>query len=75
MAVERWLHMSRRSLLTVRRVVIIYIMSTFLVIVLNAWHMYNWYYTKEYFSALIVIFLLGAALCFFITGFSYFKVF
>ena len=75
MVVERWLYMSRRSLLTVRRVVIIYIMSAVLVIVLFACHMYNWYYTKEYFSALIVIFLLGAALCFFITGFSYFKVF
>ena len=58
--------MNRRYLLTVRRVVIIYIMSTVLVIVLNACHMC---------SALIVIFLLGAALCFFITGFSYFKVF
>ena len=67
--------MSRRSLLTVRRVVIIYIMSAVLVIVLFACHMYHWYYTKEYFSALIVIFLLAAALCFFITGFSYFKVF
>ena len=75
MAVERWLHMSRRSLLTVRRVVIIYIMSAVLLLVLNAWHMYNWYYTNEYFSAFIVVFLLGAVLCFFITGFSYFKVF
>jgi len=75
MAVERWLHMSRRSLLTVRRVVIIYIMSTVFVIVLNACHIYHWYYTNEYFSALTVIFFSGAALCFFITGFSYFKVF
>ena len=75
MTVERWLHMSRRSLLTVRRVVIVYIMSAVLVIVLNACHMYNWYYTNEYFSTFIVVFFLGAALCFFITGFSYFKVF
>ena len=75
MAVERWLHMSRRSLLTVRRVVILYIMATVLLIALNAWHMYNWYHENEFFSAFIVIFFLGAALCFFITGFSYFKVF
>ena len=69
MAVERWLHMSRRSLLTVRRVVILYIKSTVLLIVLNAWHMYNWYHANEFFSAFIVIFFLAAALCFFITGF------
>ena len=65
MAVERWLHMSRRSLLTVRRVVILYIKSTVLLIVLNAWHMYNWYHANEFFSAFIVIFFLAAALCFF----------
>ena len=75
MAVERWLHMSRSSLLTVRRVVILYIVSGVLLFALNAWHMYNWYYTNEYFSAFIVAFFFGAALCFFITGFSYFKVF
>ena len=75
MAIERWLHMSRRSLLTVRRVVILYIMSTVLLIVLKACQMYNWYLTNQNFSAFIVIFFFGAALCFFITGFSYFKVF
>ena len=64
-AVERWLHTSRRSLLTVRRVVILYIKSTVLLIVLNAWHMYNWYHANEFFSAFIVIFFLAAALCFF----------
>ena len=75
MAVERWLHMSRSSLLTVRRVVILYIMSAVLIIVLKACQMYNWYNTDDRFSAVIVIFFFGAALCFFITGFSYFKVF
>jgi len=75
MAVERWLHMSRRSLLTVRRVVIIYIISAVLLIVLSAWHIYNWSYTNENFSAFIVVFCIGSVLCFFITGFSYFKVF
>lgn len=75
MAVERWLHMSRRSLLTVRRVVILYIVSTVLLIVLNACHRYNWYLTNKKFSAFIVIFFFGAVLCFFITDFCYFKVF
>ncbi|XP_078372301.1 uncharacterized protein LOC144655974 [Oculina patagonica] len=74
-AVERWLHMSRRSLLTVRRVVIIYI--TFVVLLLSffACQVYSWYYTKRFFSVFTVIFILGAALCIFITFFAYFKVF
>ena len=75
MAVERWLHMSRRSLLTVHRVVILYIMSTVLLSVLNACRMYNWYLTNKNFSAFVVIFFFASALCFLITGFSYFKVF
>jgi len=75
MAVERWLHMSRRSLLTVRRVVIIYIISAVLLITLSAWNMFNLSSTTENVRAFDVVFLLGAALCFFITGFSYFKVF
>ena len=75
MAVERWLLMSRRYLLTVRRVVILYIMFTVLLIVLNACQLYNWYHTNKNFSALIVIFFFGAALCFLTTGFAYFKVF
>ena len=75
MALERWLHMSRRSLLTVRRVVILYIMSTVLLIALNACRMYNWYLTNKNFSAFVVIFFFASALCFLITGFSYFKVF
>ena len=75
MAVERWLHMSRRSLLTVRRVVVLYITSAVLLIVFFGCHMYNWYHTSEFLSAFIAVFMLGAVLCFFITGFSYFKVF
>ncbi|XP_078373849.1 putative G-protein coupled receptor 45 [Oculina patagonica] len=75
MAVERWLHMSRRSLLTVRRVVVIYITFVVLLIAFFAGRVYNWYYTNEPFSIFIVIFILGAALCFFITVFAYFKVF
>jgi len=73
MAVERWLHMSRRSLLTMRRVVIIYIISAVLLIVLSAWNIYSLSSTTENVRAFDVIFLLGVALCFFITGFSYFR--
>ncbi|XP_078372236.1 putative G-protein coupled receptor 45 [Oculina patagonica] len=74
-AVERWLHMSRRSLLTVRRIVIIYITFAVLLVAFFASHMYNWYHTNKFFSAFIVIFVLGAALCFFVTIFAYLKVF
>ncbi len=73
-AVERWLHMSRRSLLTVHRVVIIYITFVVLLIAFFAGHMYNWY-TNNFFSAFIVIFIIAAGLCFFITFFAYLKVF
>ena len=73
-AVEIWLHMSRRSLLTVCRVVIVYTTSV-LLITFESYHMYNWYYTKRFFSTYAVFFVFGATLCFFITGFSYFKVF
>ena len=74
-AVERWLHMSRRSLLTVRRVVILYIISVVLLILLVAYHMYNWYKTNEFLSAFIFALLFGAAFCFSLTIFAYFKVF
>ncbi len=74
-AVERWLHMSRRSLLTVRRVVIIYITSVILLIAFFAGHMYNWYYTKDFFSEFIVTLVSGAALCFVLAVFAYSKVF
>ena len=74
-AVERWLHMSRRSLLTARRVVILYITSVVLLILLVACNMYNWYKTDEFFSAFIVVLLFCAALCFSLTIFAYLKVF
>ena len=74
-AVERWPHMSRKSLLTVRRVVSLYIISVVLLILLVACHIYNWYKTNEFFSAFIVVLLFGAALCFSLTIFAYFKVF
>ena len=74
-AVERWLHMSRRSLLTVRRVIIIYVTLVVFLIVFYACHMYHWYYTNEFFSVFVVILFTGAVLCFFVTAFAYFKVF
>ena len=74
-AVERWLHISRRSLLTVRRVVILYTTSAVLLIALFSYHMYKWYNTKRFFTTYSVFFVFGATLCFFSTGFSYFKVF
>ncbi|XP_078373345.1 putative G-protein coupled receptor 45 [Oculina patagonica] len=74
-AVERWLHMSRRSLLTVRRVVIIYIMFVVLLIVFFSCGLYGRYYMSELVSVTFVIFLLGAVLCFVLHIFAYFKVF
>ena len=74
-AVERWLHMSRRSLLTVRRVVILYITSAVLLIVLDAIHMYGWYHTNRNFKTVIVIFVLCTAFCFVLTAFAYYKVY
>jgi len=75
MAVERWLHMSQRSLLTVRRVIILCITFAILLTVFFACNTYSWYHTNEYFSAFTVVFVVGAALCFFITVFAYFKVY
>ena len=74
-AVERWLHMSRRSFLTVRRVVIIYATFVVLLLVFFACHVYHWYHTNDFFSLFVVILFSGAVLCFFVSGFSYFKVF
>ena len=63
-AVEIWLHMSRRSLLTVRRVVIVYTTSAVLLIAFVSYHMCNWYYRKRFFSTYAVFFVFGASLCF-----------
>ena len=76
-AVERWLHMSRRSLLTVRRVVILYItIAALLIPFVTGCYTYGQYSTnKKISSSFGVIFLLAAALCFVLTFFAYFKVF
>ena len=75
-AVERWLHMSRRSLLTVRRVIILYITFGVCLIPFDACYMYSRYTENtSLLRAAIVIFLLSAALCFLLSIFAYFKVF
>ena len=74
-AVERWLHMSRRSLLSVRGVVILYITSAVLLIVFFACYMYILYYTSEISSPFLVIFVFGAAFYFSITVLAYYKVY
>ena len=74
-AVERWLHMSRRSLLTVRRVVTLYITCLVALLLFFAGHIYNWSATNKFFSTFIVLLLLGAAFYFMLTLFAYFKVF
>ena len=74
-AVERWLHMSRRSLLTVRRVVTLYIACLLVLLAFFAGQIYHRSYTNEFFSVFIVLLLLGAALNFSLTLFAYFRVF
>ena len=73
-AVERWLHMSRRSLLTMRRVVILYITSAVLLIVVVACYMCIVFYTDVIRSPFIVIFIFNAAIFFSVTVFAYYKV-
>ena len=71
-AVERWLHMSRRSLLTVRRVVILYILfAVFLLLMAPV----AWYSRYQRQKALTVVYLLLGAFCVVVTAFAYFKVF
>ena len=75
-AVERWLHMSRRSLLTVRRVVTLNVTFALILIVFFASVIYFWYYRTKFLKLFITVFVFGAMLCIFITQvFAYFKVF
>ena len=74
-AVERWLHMNQRSLLTVRRVVILYIKSAVLLIVFFACYVYTLYQTSEDSSPFLVTFVLEAAFYFSTTVFAYYKVY
>ena len=75
-AVERWLHMSRRSFLTVRRVVILCVTFVVFLIPFDACYIYSRYTeNKSLFRAVLIIFLLAAALCSLLFIFAYFKVF
>ena len=74
-AVERWLHMSRRSLLTVRRVVTIYIVFVVMLIPIVACRVYTWYYPNSALNVIVAIFFLAVVLCIVLTAFAYFKVF
>ena len=71
-AVERWLHMSRRSLLTVRRVVILYntFAAVFLISVVVV-KMDGWYHLRSIDSVLAVIFFSAGALCVAAMAFAY----
>ncbi len=73
-AVERWLHMSRRPFLTVRRVVILYItFAVFLVFSVGA-RIY-WDGRREILNVLMALYLSEGAVCIVFMAFSYFKVF
>ena len=73
-AVERWLHMSRRSLFTVRRVVILYATFALLLVFGVTSRMYGGK-KREVLNVLVALYLLAAAACVVVTAFSYFKVF
>ena len=74
-AVERWLHVSRRSLLTVRRIAILYCTTAACLIFPVAGRMYAWFSpVNAYFTVVVVFFVLAGALCIIIKAFSYFKV-
>ena len=74
-AVERWLHMTRRTLLTARRVVVLYMTFVVLLLAVVTGRMHMWYYPSEAFSVVAVLFLVVAALCVILTAFAYFQVF
>ena len=74
-AVERWLHMSRRSLLTVRRLVILHITIAALLVLTVAARMYEREMSPAIFTAMRVVHLWGLTVGVIVTAFSYFKVF
>ena len=75
-AAERWLYMSRRSLLTALRVVILYIIVMLVVAAFVTGRGYSWRYSSHTSgTALRVILIVAAIVCLGVMGFSYFKVF
>ena len=72
--VERWLHMSQISLLTVRRIVIIFNAYAILLIVIVTGRMLTWYFSIKTFNVIEAFNYSAATLCVVITAFAYFKV-
>ena len=70
MSIERWLHMSRRSMLTVRRLYRIIAVLFFLPITLVAYKFNDQYSPSFYFTNMSVILF-----CILVTSVAYFKVF
>lgn len=78
-ALERWLHMSRRSLVTVRRIIILSITGALLLIIMETGCIYVWYYRNNYWNELYTkieyLYASVSALHVGATSFAYFKVF
>ena len=75
-AAERWLCMSRRSLLTVRRVTILYIIVVFLITAFVTVRVFSFgYLSKDIDNLLNGAFLTAAAICILVMAVSYYKVF
>ena len=72
-AVGRWLHMSRRSFLTVRRLVIFHITSAAFLVITVAAHMYEREMSPAIFTLMRVVRLWGLTVGVIATAFSYFK--
>ena len=69
---ERWLHMSRRSLLRVHRLVIFHIASAAFFVITVAAHMYEKEMSPAIFTVMRVIRLWGLTVGVIATAFSYF---
>ena len=75
-AAERWLCMSRRSLLTVRRVTILYIIMVCLITAFVTLRVFSYQYlSKDIDNLLNGVFLTAAAICILVIAVSYYKVF
>ena len=75
-AAERWLCMSRRSLLTVRRVTILYIIMVCLITAFVTVRVFSFrYLSNDIDNLLNGVFLTAAAICILVIAVSYYKVF
>ena len=75
MSIERWLHMSRRCFVTVRRTYIIIAIFTVLPIPLAVYHVIDVIKQTNLGRTLVTIFLLFLLFCLTVTTFAYFKIF